>query len=282
MMARKLMDENPKVKNFADAEMLVAGFEDAMKMLATRPNKKLFIKREDLAPTRGERKQKIDRSQETGAPNPYATEKISRSLTIEGKSFPVDVNDADATLLTQSGSQFTGRVAGRDKLNRKYQTQTKSGPQQLAAVSNVMKAIDTIAGAISSKELTASPEQAVLLGRVLNELGVRIAPEATPKQIFQQFQKDASIAYKDLIQGIESAAKAESVMHQAQKAFTMSIDENIAILEAVQKTDPGELQRKVIQFTEDAVVRVDDACRARFGDTGPAPTQFLDRVVRGE
>jgi hypothetical protein len=282
MMARKLMDENPKVKNFADAEMLVAGFEDAMKMLATRPNKKLFIKREDLAPTRGERKQKIDRSQETGAPNPYATEKVSRSLTVEGKSFPVDVNDADATLLTQSGSQFTGRVAGRDKLNRKYQTQTKSGPQQLAAVSNVMKAIDTIAGAISSRELTASPEQAVLLGRVLNELGVRVAPEATPKQIFQQFQKDASIAYKDLIQGIESAAKAESVMHQAQKVFTMSIDENIAILEAVQKTDPGELQRKVIQFTEDAVVRVDDACRARFGDTGPAPTQFLDRVVRGE
>jgi hypothetical protein len=282
MMARKLMDENPKVKNFADAEMLVAGFEDAMKMLATRPRKKLFIKREDLAPTRGERKQKIDRSQETGAPNPYATEKISRSLTVEGKSFPVDVNDADATLLTQSGSQFTGRVAGRDKLNRKYQTQTKSGPQQLAAVSNVMKAIDTIAGAISSRELTASPEQAALLGRVLNELGVRVAPEATPKQIFQQFQKDASIAYKDLIQGIESAAKAESVMHQAQKVFTMSIDENLAILEAVQKTDPGELQRKVMQFTEDAVVRVDDACRARFGDTGPAPTQFLDRVVRGE
>jgi hypothetical protein len=282
MMARKLMDENPKVKNFADAEMLVAGFEDAMKMLATRPSKKLFIKREDLAPTRGERKQKIDRSQETGAPNPYATEKVSRSLTVEGKSFPVDVNDADATLLTQSGSQFTGRVAGRDKLNRKYQTQTKSGPQQLAAVSNVMKAIDTIAGAISSRELTASPEQAALLGRVLNELGVRVAPEATPKQIFQQFQKDASIAYKDLIQGIESAAKAEAVMHQAQKVFTMSIDENLAILEAVQKTDPGELQRKVMQFTEDAVVRVDDACRARFGDTGPAPTQFLDRVVRGE
>jgi len=282
MMARKLMDENPKVKNFADAEMLVAGFEDAMKMLATRPSKKLFIKREDLAPARGERKQKIDRSQETGAPNPYATEKVSRSLTVEGKSFPVDVNDADATLLTQSGSQFTGRTAGRDKLNKKYQTQTKSGPQQLAAVSNVMKAIDTIAGAISSKELTASPEQAALLGRVLNELGVRVAPEATPKQIFQQFQKDASIAYRDLIQGIESAAKSEAVMHQAQKVFTMSIDENIAILEAVQKTDPGELQRKVMQFTEDAVVRVDDACRARFGDTGPAPTQFLDRVVRGE
>ena len=282
MMARKLMDENPKVKSITDAEMLIAGFEDAMKMLATRPSKKLFIKREDLAPARGERKQKIDRSQETGAPNPYATEKVSRSLTVEGKSFPVDVNDADATLLTQSGSQFTGRAAGRDKLNRKYQTQTKSGPQQLAAVSNVMKAIDTIAGAITSKELTASPEQAALLGRVLNELGVRVAPEATPKQIFQQFQKDASIAYRDLIQGIESAAKAEAVMHQAQKVFTMSIDENMAILEAVQKTDPGELQRKVMQFTEDAVVRVDDACRARFGDTTSAPTQFLDRVIRGE
>jgi hypothetical protein len=145
-----------------------------------------------------------------------------------------------------------------------------------------MKAIDTIAGAISARELTASPEQAALLGRVLTELGVKVAPEATPKQIFEQFQKNASIAYKDMIEGIESAAKSEAVMHQAQKAFTMSIDENIAILEAVEKTDPGELQRKVMQFTEDAVVRVDDACRARFGQMAPAPTQFLDRVIRGE
>jgi hypothetical protein len=282
MMARKLMDENPKIKSITDAEMLVAGFEDAVKMLAKKPKKKLFIKREDLAPTRGERKQKIDRSQETGAPNPYATEKVARSLTVEGKSFPVEVNDADATLLTASGSQFTGRAPGRDKLNRKYQTQTKTGAGQLAAVSNVMKAIDTIAGAISARELTASPEQAALLGRVLTELGVKIAPEATPKQIFEQFQKNASIAYKDMIEGVESAAKSEAVMHQAQKAFTMSIDENIAILEAVEKTDPGELQRKVMQFTEDAVVRVDDACRARFGQMAPAPTQFLDRVIRGE
>jgi hypothetical protein len=282
IMARKLMDENPKVKSFADAEMLVAGFEDAMKMLALKPKKKLFVKREELAPTRGERKQKIDRSSETGAPNPYATEKIPRTLTVEGKSFPIEVNDADATLLTESGSQFTGRQAGRDKLNKQYQSQLGKGPQKLAAVSNVMKAIDTVAGAITSRELVASPEQAVLLGRVLDQLGVRMAPDATPKQIFQQFQKNASISYKDMIQGIESAAKAEAVMYQAQKAFTMSIDENLAILEAVEKSDPGALQRKVIQFTEDAIWKVDDACRARFGTTGPAPTQFLDRVVRGE
>jgi len=282
MMARKLMDENPKVKSFADAEMLVAGFEDATKMLAAKPAKKLFIKRDDLAPTRGERKQKIARDTESGAPDPLKTEKISRSFTAEGKSFPVEVDDADATLLTQSGSQFTGRAPGREKLNRKYQTQTNAGPNQLAAVSNVMKAIDTVAGAITSKELTASPEQAALLGRVLKELGVKMAPEATPKQIFQEFQKNAAIAYKDLIQGVESAAKSEAVMHQAQKVFTLSIDENIAILEAVQKTDPGELQRKVIQFTEDAVSNVDDACRARFGQLAPEPTQFLDRVIRGE
>jgi hypothetical protein len=285
MMARKLMDENPKVKSVSDAEMLVAGFEDAMKLLASKPKKKIFIKREDLTPTRGERKQKVDRSVETGAPNPYATEKVSRSFTAEGKSFPVEVDDADATLLTASGSQFTGRAPGREKLNRKYQTQTKIGTGQLAAVSNVMKAIDTIAGAISARELTASPEQAVLLGRVLTELGVKIAPEATPKQIFEQFQKNASIAYKDMIEGIESAAKSEAVMHQAQKAFTMSIDENMAILEAVEKTDPGELQRKVMQFTEDAVARVNEECRLRFGEfntPAPPPTQFLDRVIRGE
>lgn len=279
MMARKLMDDNPKIKSFADAEMLVAGFEDAMKLLATKPNKKLFVRREDLAPVLGERKQKVDRLRASGAVNPYG-EKASRTTEAGGASFKFDMENADYTLLTESGSQFTGRAASRDKLNRKYQSQTGVGPNQLAAVSNVMKAIDTVAGAITSKELMASPEQAALLGKVLDELGVRVAPEATPKQIFQQFQKDASIAYRDLIQGIESAAKSEAVMHQAQKVFTMSIDENIAILEAVQKTDPGEVQRKVMQFTQNSVEEVNDTCRALFGRSAPMPTEFLDKTLK--
>ena len=279
MMARKLMDDNPKIKSFADAEMLVAGFEDAMKLLATKPNKKLFVRREDLAPVLGERKQKVDRLRASGAVNPYG-EKAPRVTEAGGASFKFDMENADYTLLTESGSQFTGRAASRDKLNRKYQSQTGVGPNQLAAVSNVMKAIDTVAGAITSKELMASPEQAALLGKVLDELGVRVAPEATPKQIFQQFQKEASLAYRDLIQGIESAAKAEAVMHQAQKVFTMSIDENIAILEAVQKTDPGDIQRKVMQFTQNSVEEVNDTCRALFGRTAPAPTEFLDETLK--
>lgn len=283
ILARKLMDENPAVKSFADAQLIVSGFEDAMKVLSKKPQTKYFVKRDELAPARGERKQKIDRSSETGAPNPYG-EKYARTVEFgtPGQRGFTEIEDADVTLLTKSGSQYTGRKAGRDKLNREYQPQLDKGPQQLAAVSNVMKAIDIVAGAITTKELLASPEQAKFLANVLNELGVKTAANATPEAIFKQFEKDAKLAYQDLVEGIEAAAKDEAVMYQAQKVFTMSLDENLTIMEAVSKADPGELQRKVIQFTEDAVTRVDEACRARFGEMGSAPTDFLSKVIRGE
>ena len=276
IMARKLMDSTPAVKSFADAEMFIAGFDDAVKALAKKPKKKIFVKIEDLTPSRGARKQKIERDFEGMPVKDGRT--FSRTVPF-GKS---EIESADMTLLTSKGSQFTGRAPSRDKMNRSYESQLQKGPQQLAAVSNVMKAIDTIAGAITSKELTASPEQAQLLGRVLNELGVKMAPDATPQQIFKEFEKNASLKFEEVVSGIESAAKNEAVIAQAQRAFTMSLDENMAIMEAIQKTDPGELQRKVMQFTEDAIWQVDEACRANFGKSSSAPTEFLERMIRGE
>ena len=71
-------------------------------------------------------------------------------------------------------------------------------------------------------------------------------------------------------------------MYQTQKLFTMSVDENKAILEALEKTDPGELQRQVLRFTEDAVEQVNNACRTRFGNTVSDATEFLERTIRGE
>jgi hypothetical protein len=279
--ARKLMDDNPAVKSFSDAKMFVSGFEDAIKMLNSKPKMKIFVNRDDLLPERGALQPKIERTV-AGTPKPGG-EAQPMQLDFGG----VKWSNEDATLLTESGKQYTGRApakgAARDKLNRTYESQlAPGGKEKLASVANAMKAIDAVAGAITAGELKASPEQAQLLGRILNQLNISAAPDATPQQVFELFNRSAAIGFREVIQGIEAAAKKEAVMYQTQKLFTMSVAENKAILEALEKTDPGELQRQVLRFTEDAVEQVNNACRARFGNTVSDATEFLERTVRGE
>ena len=89
------------------------------------------------------------------------------------------------------------------------------------------------------------------------------------------------MAFEDVIKNIESAAKREAVLAAAPRAFSKSVEENMALLEAIEKTDPGEMQRKVIQFTEDAVTQVNDSCRSLDAVKRSAPTEFLDNIAMG-
>jgi hypothetical protein len=279
LLAKKLMDENPKVKTLSDAELLVAGFEDAIPMLSKRPKKKIFIKRDDLLPARGADQPKVERDPDTGRVIPGGKKYSLIDELIPTPDEPISA--ADATILTSKGSQYIGRAPSRNKLDRRYEPQfTEGGQQQLAAVANVMKAIDTVAGAMTARQLTASPEQAQLLGRVLNELNISVAPDASPQQIFKQFKKDAALGFRELVEGIEAAAKREAILNQAPKIFTMSTKENMTLLEAIEKSDPGEIQRAVQRFTDDALDQVNASCRARFGST--SPTDDLDRLGIGE
>jgi len=275
-LAQRLKDAVPSIKSFDDAKVFISNFDGAIASLAKKPRKKIYVKKEELLPYRGARKAAVPRDEFSGMPIPG------------GKPFPLSVNDVDTsdqTILAASGKQFTGRApargAARDKMSRPYESQFAGGKEQLASVTNVAKAIDTISGAISSRELRASPEQASLLKEILGTLGRKIAPDASPQQVFDEFQKNSRILYEDLIKGIESAAKKEAVIAAAPRAFSKSIEENIAIIEAIEKTDPGELQRTVMQLTTDAVALVDEACRLNSTSAGSAPAQFLERVITG-
>jgi hypothetical protein len=277
-LARKLMDAVPGVKSFQDAKIFITNFDGAVASLAKKPSRKIYIKKEEMLPTRGARKPALDRDRETGLPlanaQPYALSAFD-DLVDEG------VDLADRTILTRTGKQATGRAAGRDKTSRPYESQLSGSKEQLASVANVAKGLDIITGAIASKELAASPQQADLLRQVLGTLGKKVAPDASPKEVFKEFQ-GAKVLYEDLINKIESAAKREAVIIAAPRSFSKSIEENIAILEAIEKTDPGELQRQVAQLTELAVTRVDDACRSNPAIAAAAPGQFLESVIRGE
>jgi hypothetical protein len=275
-LAQRLKDAAPAIRSFDDARVFISNFDNAIAVLAKKPRKKIYIKKEELLPYRGARKAAVPRDEFSGMPIPG------------GKPFPLSVDGidtSDQTILAASGKQYTGRTpakgAARDKMNRPYESQFAGGKEQLASVANVAKAIDTISGAISSRELQASPEQASLLKEILGTLGRKVAPDSSPQQVFDEFQKDSKMLYEDLIKNIESAAKKEAVIAAAPRAFSKSVEENIAIIEAIEKTDPGELQRTVMQLTTDAVGLVDEACRLNSTSGGSAPAQFLERVITG-
>jgi hypothetical protein len=275
-LARKLMDAAPAVKTFDDAKVFITNFDGAISSLAKKPSRKIYIKKEEMLPIRGERKPAIDRDLDTGLPlanaKPYP-------LSVFKEDIEEGVDLADRTILTRTGKQATGRAAAkgaaRDKTNRLYESQLTGSKEQLASVANVQKGLDIVAGAAARGELPTSPEQLDLLRSVLGTLGKKVAPDASPKEVFKEFQS-AKMLYEETIGKIESAAKREAVIIAAPRSFSKSIEENIAIMEAIEKTDPGALQRQVTQLTELAVDTVDSACRARSRIASNPPSQLLE------
>jgi hypothetical protein len=273
----------PEIVSDSHARLFVSNFDNAIKQLEKLPKKQIFVKSDDLLPMRGEAKNKISRDMESGVPlQKDLRQTFEKEIDVNGKTFA----DEDYTLLTKSGSQFTGRVPtdkvpGRDKLNRPIQSQLGDSPQKLAGLENVERALAIVSGAVASKKLLASPENADLMASILRQLGKEVAPNATPAAVFKQFEKDARMAFEDVVRNIESAAKREAVIAAAPRAFSKSVEENVALMEAIEKTDPGELQRKVIQFTEDAVTQVNDSCAALDAVQRTAPTQFLTNIAMG-
>lgn len=280
--AQKLLSTGV-VKSYVDARLAISGGADALRALASKPAMKLYVKdRAQLRATSsmGKRqiRQIITRDPATGLP----IDKNGKIVT-EGKA-PVVFPGAgleQMRMVTSAGTDFTGRVKGAGS---KYAEQTGTGKQQLAAIQAVRESIANINTGIKAKEFLASPEQAKLLTNVMVSLGIKVADDIAPEAVFKQFQKEAAPAFDDMINKIQSAAKTEAVVYQARAVFNKSISDNITLMKAIDAVDPGELQRKVVQFTEDAITLVDDFCAARYSEIGGprlSATEFLQQIAGG-
>jgi hypothetical protein len=115
----------------------------------------------------------------------------------------------------------------------------------------------------------------------MTSIGIKLADNLAPEAVFKQFQKEALPAFNDMVKKIESAAKSEAVIYQARAVFNKSIEENIALMKAIEAADPGDVQRSVVKFTEDAVDLVDVFCATRFdviGGPKTTGTEFLQSL----
>ena len=280
--AQKLLSTGV-VKNYVDARLAISGGADALRTLAAKPAMRLYVKdRAELRATSsmGKRqlRQVITRDPATGLP-------IDKNGQIvkEGKApvaFP-GLGIEQMRMVTSAGTDFTGRVKGSGS---KYAEQTGTGKQQLAAIQAVRESIANINTGIKAKEFIASPEQASLLSNVMVSLGIKVADDIAPEAVFKQFQKEAAPAFDDMIKKIQSAAKTEAVVYQARAVFNRSISDNISLMKAIDAVDPGDLQRQVVQFTEDAIALVDDFCSIRYSEIGGpklSATEFLQQIAGG-
>jgi hypothetical protein len=282
------------VKSFADAKVAVGGKAEDLRKLAARPQMKIYIHNRDdlrkIASTgKGQFKPLLRRDPTTGAP----VDKNGKVVT-EREAAKVDVSNMSSAgdnfvglrgapvpsmgRITDTGREFTGRAGTKGS---GWSEQSGVGKQQLADLQAVREALGNINTGIKAKEFIAIPEQAALLSNVMTSIGIKVADNLAPEAVFKQFQKEALPAFNDMVKKIESAAKNEAVIYQARAVFNKSIEENMALMKAIEALDPGELQRSVVKFTEDAVNLVDEFCATRFdviGGPKTTGTEFLQNL----
>jgi hypothetical protein len=284
------------VKTYADAKIAVGGKAEDILKLGAKPKMKIYINnRNDLRKMsktgKGQFLPLLRRDPTTGAPvdklGNIVTERNAAKLDVSNMSDASDnfVGLRGAPLPTMrlmndnaKATPFTGRSG---KEGSAWAEQSGVGKMQLADLQAVREAIGNIGAGIKAKEFIAMPEQAALLSNVMTSIGIKVADNIAPEAVFKQFQKEALPAFNDMIKKIESAAKSEAVIYQARGVFNRSIEENTALMKAIEAADPGDVQRSVVKFTEDAVDLVDVYCGTRFSVIGgpkTTGTEFLQNL----
>jgi hypothetical protein len=284
------------VKTYADAVIAVGGKAEDIRKLGAKPKMKIYINNRDTLRKRSKMGKDqflplLRRDPTTGAP----VDKLGNIVT-ERNAARVDVanlSEAGDNFVGTRGTPlptmrlmtddlkpkpFTGR-SGKD--GSAWAEQSGVGKMQLADLQAIREAIGSISTGIKAKEFIAMPEQAALLSNVMTSIGIKVADNIAPEAVFKQFQKEALPAFNDMIKKIESAAKSEAVIYQARAVFNRSIEENTSLMKAIEAADPGDVQRSVVKFTEDAVDLVDVYCATRFsviGGSKTTGTEFLQNL----
>lgn len=230
-----------KLKSMADARMVASLGRKAITQLAKRPGKRYFVRAPGMQMGRtplGEVPLWTDvtkRETNTG------------DFALQNANFGADKRP------------FTGTIG--DKRNRRYVSQTTAqGKDQMASVAIARDAIGAISEKITAGEFVASAEQAQLLGRILRDLGVAVADNASPQKIFKMFAERAPKRYEEVIEMLESAAKETSLVGQMRMTFKLASEENISIMEAVARMDAADAQGRIKAWSQKALADVDSTC----------------------
>jgi hypothetical protein len=179
---------------------------------------------------------------------------------------PVPVKDATSipdskrlNVMTEENVPWFGRQ--KRASGAPYAPQTGTGPQQLGVLQAVRESLKNISGAGTT--ISNSPDQAKLLTSVMTSLGIAVKETATPQQVFKQFQKEASLKFDEMVNGIEQAAKIESVALQTHRIFG-GVGNSGDFLKMVERLDPKTVQEAVVNFSDNALLSVDEYCKAQY------------------
>lgn len=299
-LATRLWDDIPFLKSRTDARKIATLGPEAFAQLAKLPQRQYFIdapfsrqigmpdpygiaRQASVTGARGE-KRIVARDPESGVPIDSTGKPVPEAQAeILGRDPFVDGDGIQYRVLAEGGKAYTGRLVGRS--GSPAAPQTGAGPQQLAGLQAIRSTVGAINEAITAKTLPVSKEQSDFLANVLNTLEIRVAPDATPGKIFQQFKNEALPRFEEIVARIESAAKIESVAYHAKAIFKTVDKENISLMKAIEDYDIAEIQLQSLKFTDDAMQLVDDTCRATTRGVapsgGPVGGNLLMQVLGG-
>ncbi len=264
-LAAEIYSKVPGIRVPSHARLLATA-PDALEQLATLKRNKYYVPaktdpRTGL-PQTGElgykmtKEREIMRDPETG----YGINTDTGATIPSGPKTATQIPDSTRlNVMTDQGTPWFGReqkIAGSP-----YAPQTGQGSQQLGVLQAVRESIKNISGAGAA--LASSPEQAKLLTSVLTDLGIAVEKTATPQAVFKLFQKEAALKFEQMVSGIEQAAKIESVGMQTYRIFN-STQSTADFMKMVERIDGSEMHRAVVNFSDNALLNVDEFCKAQY------------------
>lgn len=274
-LAAEIYAKVPGIRVPSHAKLLATA-PDALEKLATLKRNKYYVpakidSRTGLPQTdqlgyKMTKEREILRDQSTG----YGVNNDKGFEIPSGPKNATQIEDSTRlNIMTDQGLTWFGReqkIAGSP-----YAAQTGQGPQQLGILQAVRESIKNISGA--ADVLSTSPEQAKLLTSVLTDLGITVKETATPQAVFKLFQKEAALKFDQMVSSIEQAAKIESVGIQTYRIFN-STQSTADFMKMVERIDGAQMHRAVVNFSDNALLSVDEFCKAQY-----ALTNGLDNIL---
>ena len=268
-VAAKLWKDNEFIASMADARLVAQLGAKGVAQLAKKPKMEFFVN----AP--------IDRT--IGAPDVAKIGrkedgKVQARDAYNGQPLTGDAaetfGEASYRILDDKGNTFDGLTRGQ------YVSQLSDNGKKLGLLQEARATLGAISDGISSGKVSGEAGQVEVLTSIMNSLGIKTAESASPAEIFKAFEK-VPARFEEVVRGIESAAKVESLAPALSNAFGVSAAERVSLLKAIDRIDFKEVTDTLDAITDDAIDFLDATCGGLRSGPSLAGDDVLTRVLGG-
>ena len=268
-VAARLWKDNKFIASMADARLVAQLGAKGVAQLAKKPKMEFFVNAPVDRLIGAPDVAKIGRKEagKVEARDPYTGQPLTGDAA---ETF----GEASYRILDNSGKTFDGLTRGQ------YVSQLSDNGRKLGLLQEARATLGSISEGISSGKITGEAGQAEVLTSIMNSLGIKTAETASPAEIFKAF-KNVPARFEEVVRGIESAAKVESLAPALRNAFGVSAAERVSLLKAIDRIDIAEVTETLKAITDDAIDLLDATCGGARSGPSLVNDDILTRVLGG-